>query len=99
VSGLALGAPGIGAALVGTLSGALAGTAAARHATGDRIALEWVQHPIVHTDMKGYRENVTPGRLHGLQGYFHRFEPVLRTKTMGVWKTPQIVHHREESRA
>lgn len=92
VAGLAFGAPGVAAAVAASVSGGVAGVAAARAASRDLVSLEWVERPIVQTTLTGYRESVAPGRLHGRDGYFHRFEPVLAASTLGTYHTPQIVH-------
>lgn len=92
VVGVFLGSPGVGASVGAALTAPLAGAVAARSAARDQVALEWVERPIVQTDLTGYRERVSPGRLHGKDGYFHRFEPVLASRPLGTYHTPQIVH-------
>lgn len=94
LAGALTGGAGVGlmAAVVG---GALAGGMAAHSAWGDRVRLEWVEHDIEASRMQGYQERVEPGTLWGKDGYFHRFEPVVETRPLGTWQSPQIVHYKE----
>ncbi len=88
------------AALVGGLTGAgLAGGVAALAVRGDRVKLVWNSHEIVDQKYLGYHEYVGEGEKDGRRGYFHRYVPEVQSTILGIYKTPQAVHYKEEAKS
>lgn len=93
--GAALGNPALGAVAVGACAALAAGFVGARHAAADRIKLVWEEHQVAMPRMEAYTEDVTPGRLNGRSGYFHRFHPEVSETVLTTYQVPKIVHYRE----
>ncbi len=82
-------------ATLGIGGGLVAGYLAADHASKDRVALVWDDKPVVNSTMAGYEEQVSPGRLHGESGYFHRYMADVDREVLTTYRTPRVVHYRE----
>lgn len=86
---------GLMSATLGIGAGLVAGYLGAQHAEKDRVALVWDDKPVVSSDMAGYQEHVSPGRLHGESGYFHRYVADVETEVLTTYRIPRVVHYRE----
>lgn len=93
--GAALGNPALGAIAIGTSAALAAGAVGARKAAADRIKLVWEEHQVAMPRMEAYQETVSPGRLNGRDGYFHRFHPEVSETVLTTYQVPKIVHYRE----
>ncbi len=91
--GALIGHPAIGATVGGLIAGSGVGLWMAKEANKDRVALVWKPHVIETHEMKGFRENVTAGELHGQKSYYHHFEPILETRAVGTYQTPHVEHY------
>ncbi len=84
----------MGGAALGTATG---GGLGALSAVGARVRVVEKEFPIEQRAMTGVEVQVSPGKLDGQPGFFHRFEPRLQRTPLGSYTQPILERYREGS--